>query len=283
VRFVATMLLWLVTTVALAVAIPSAWGQKNVIDPDGYAALAASAAQGPKLQDAMASELGTQLKRLVSGTGYDVGTDELRGAAAVYTSSSVFPGQFAQANRLAHSWMFTSAAAQTDASGRWQLDLTPMLSDSTFAQTLTNFGIRTPSTLAVPLTDNVPDALRPGQLRPLATWGPWVSVGATVLTGVCALLTLAVARSRGKALAALGVSALLVGAGGWAALEMGRGRINDALDHTSGGIRQIADAMVANAQDSLHEWLNLTLAVGGVLVVLGVVVAMLGGLRKRAE
>ena len=58
--------------------------------------------------------------------------------------------------------------------------------------------------------------MRPGQLRQLATWGPWVSVGATILTGVFALLTLAAAGSRGKALAALGVSALLVGAAGWA-------------------------------------------------------------------
>ena len=38
-------------------------------------------------------------------------------------------------------------------------------------------------------------ALRPGQLRLAATWGPWVSVGATVLAGVFALLTMAVARS----------------------------------------------------------------------------------------
>jgi hypothetical protein len=280
VRFVATLLLWLVATVALAVAIPAAWAQKNIVDENGYVALAQSAAHDPTLQDAMASELGTQLKKLVSGTGYDVSTDLLRGAAAGYTASSVFPGHFAEVNRLAHRWMFTDSAQQTDASGRWQVDLSPMLADSSFQQTLRKFGIRAPQSLTVPITMSDTSDLRPGQLRQLARWGPWVSVGAAVLAGVFALLTLATAGSRGKALAALGVSALVVGAGGWAALEVGRPYINDALNRTAGDIRQVGEVMVNHAEGSLHQWLNLTLAAGGALVVFGVIVSMLGGLRR---
>jgi hypothetical protein len=280
VRFVATLLLWLVTTVALAVAIPAAWAQKDIIDENGYVALAQTAAHDPRLQDAMASELSTQLKKLVSGTGYDVSTDLLRGAASGYTTSSVFPSHFAEVNRLAHRWMFTDSAQRTDASGRWQVDLSPMLADSSFQQTLRNFGIKAPQSLTVPITMSDTSGLRPGQLRQLARWGPWVSVGAAVLAGVFALLTLATARSRGKALAALGVSALLVGAGGWAALEVGRPYINDALNRTAGDIRQIAEVMVNHAEGSLHQWLNLTLAAGGGLVVFGVIVSMLGGLRS---
>jgi hypothetical protein len=281
VRFVATMFLWLVTTVALAAAVPAMWAQRNIVDANGYAAFATSAAKEPQLQQAMANELGTQLKKLVEGTGYDVSTDLLRSAAGTYTASPVFPGQFAQANRIAHRWMFTDSVQQADASGRWQIDLSPMLSDSSFRQTLQQFGIQAPSTLEVPLTENLSDSVRPGQLRQLSTWGPWVSIGTAVLTGVLALLTLAAARSRGKALAALGVSALLVGGAGWAGLEVARRYINAALDRTTGDIRQVADAMVNHAEDSLHQWLNLTLAAGGVLVVFGVITAMLGGLRRR--
>jgi hypothetical protein len=107
VRFVATMFLWLVTTVALAIAVPTAWAQKNVVDENGYSALAASAAKDPRLQKAMADELRTQLKKLVAGTGYDVSTDLLQGAAGTYTASAAFPGQFAQANRIVHRWLFT--------------------------------------------------------------------------------------------------------------------------------------------------------------------------------
>ncbi len=280
-RFVATVFLWLVTTVALAVAVPTAWAQKNVVDENGYSTLATSAAKDPPLQKAMADELGTQLKKLVAGTGYDVSTDLLQGAAGTYTASAAFPGQFAQANRIVHRWLFTDSVQQTDASGRWQIDLSPMLSDASFRQTLEQFGIEAPSKLEVPLTENVSDSVRPGQLRQLSTWGPWVSVGATILTGVLALITLATARSRGKALAALGISALLVGAAGWAGLEVARRYVNTALDRTEGDIRQVAGAMVNHAQSSMHQWLSLTLAAGGVLVVFGVIVSMLGGLRRR--
>jgi hypothetical protein len=57
--------------------------------------------------------------------------------------------------------------------------------------------------------------------------------------------------------------------------------INEALDRTTGDIRQVADAMVNHAEGSLHQWLNLTLAAGGALVVFGVLVSMLGGLRRK--
>ena len=279
-RFVAALLFWLLTTAALAAAIPAAWAQKNVVDESGYASLAQQAARDPRLQSAMASELTDQLVTVASDSGYDVSTSLLSGAATSYTRSSAFPGQFATANRIAHRWMFTDTVAQSDESGRWEVDLSPMLSDSSFQQTLQDFGIAPPSTLSVPLTENAPDSLRPGQLRQLATWGPWASIGACVLTGIFALLTLATARSRGKALAALGVSALLVGAAGWAGLEVGRRYVDDALNRTTGDIRQVADVMVNQAEVSAHQWLNLTLAAGGVLVVFGIIVSMLGGLRR---
>ncbi len=278
-RFVATLLLWLVTTVALAVAIPTAWAQKNVVDAGGYSALAASAAKDPRLQEAMAAELATQVTTLLSERGYDIRGDLVRGVAAAYTASPSFPGQFATANRIVHRWAFTDAVSQGEG-GEWVIDLAPMLADTSFQQTLANFNVEPPQSLTVPVTADA-QPLRPGRLQRLATWGPWVSVGATILTGVFALLTLAAARSRGKALAALGISALIVGAAGWAALEMTRRYIDDALNRSTGDIRQVADVMVQHAEGSLHHWLNLTLAAGGVLVVFGVIVSMLGGLRRR--
>ena len=108
-------------------------------------------------------------------------------------------------------------------------------------------------------------------------WGPWVSVGAAVLTGVFALLTLAAARRRGKALAALGVSALLVGAAGWAGIEVARRYVDDALNaHHRRHPRRSPTRWSAMPIGSLHLWLNLTLAAGGVLVVFGVIVVDAG-------
>jgi hypothetical protein len=273
------MLLWLVTTVALAVAVPVAWAQKTVVNEDGYVALAQKSATDPQLQQAMASELTTQVVTLASKRDIAVNQQLVHGVATGYTLGPVFPAQFAQANRFAHAWLFTNSANQSkDAQGHWQVDIAPMLAGASFQQMLSAWNIEVPSTLYVPVAVN--DNLRPGRLHYVATFGPWVAIGVAAVTGMLALLTLLAARSRGKALASLGVSALLVGAAGWAGLEIGRRYLDDALSRTTGNIRTIADVMVAHAETSLHQWLNLTLAAGGVLVVFGVIVSMIGGLRK---
>jgi hypothetical protein len=278
VRLVATVLLWLVTTVLLAVAVPSMWAQRNVVDANGYSSFAASAAKDSQLQQAMAGLLTTEVTRILSGYGEVSDVDLIRGVAAAYTTTPSFPGQFALANAVGHRWMFTDSAQQVEGTDEWVVDLGPMLADDSFRKTLATFGVETPDTVPVPL--EVSENWRPGQLKQASTWGPWLSVGSVIMTGVFALLTLAAARSRGKTLAALGVSALIVGAAGWAGLEVVRRHVNDALNRMSGDIRQVADVMVSHTEDSLHHWLNLTLAAGGVLVVFGVLVSMLGGLRR---
>lgn len=278
-RFAATLLMWLVTTLLLAVALPAAWVQQHLVDEDGYAALAQKAAADPGLQSAMASVLTTQVGRL--GTSVNTGTVSV--VAAAYTSSSTFPGQFAQANRFAHRWLFTDRVrSSVDSQGRWVIDVAPMLSDAAFKETLSDYNVTLPSSIPIPLTDNAPAVLRPGALRPAATFGPWVSVAAAVVAGLFALLTLFVARSRGKMLVGLGVSALLVGASGWAAIEFGRRRLDTVLNNTSGDIRRIAEVMVGTAQDSMHQWLNITLVVGGGLVIIGVIVSLLVSLGRSS-
>ena len=175
----------------------------------------------------------------------------------------------------------TRFGTRTGSGDRWLVDIAPMLNDSS---------IKADARQSRPRRSADAGGADHGArvigvaARPASGAVDMGSVGrvsaSPILTGVFALLTLAAARSRGKALAALGVSALLVGAAGWAGLEVAQRDINDALNRTTGDIRQVADVMVATAEDSLHQWLNLTLAAGGVLVVLGIVVSMLGGLRR---
>jgi hypothetical protein len=275
VRLVATVLCWIIATIGVAVAVPAGWAQRNLIDADGYAALAFSAARDPALQAAVAAELSTQVVAIARKRGYSVPDGVARGVANGYTAGPSFPDQFADVNRVAHQWLFASAARQVG--DRWEIDVGPMLSNTSFKQTLSNIGVDVPSSVTVPVTET-PATVRPGELRPLATWGPWVSVGSAALTALGGFLTLAVARRRGRAFAALGVSALLVGGSGWAALEICRRYIDNALNQTTGNVRTIADAMVTHAEGSLHQWLNLTLAAGGALVVFGVIVTMFGAL-----
>lgn len=278
-RFLTALMLWLLTTVALAVAVPAMWVQLNVVDEDGYAALATSAARDQRLQNAMAGELTTEVIALGAEQGYQLNPELVRAVAVDYTRNSGFPGQFAQANRIAHRWMFSGAIPSGNSTDQWLIDVAPMVSDPSFVATLGGLDLQVPRTLTVPITVGTP-ALQPGKLRWVATWGPWFSGATAVVTAVLALLTLAASRSRGKALTAVGVSALLVGAAGWAGIEVGRRYVNSSLDRTTGDLRTVAEVMVSHAEDSLHGWLNLTLLFGGGLVVLGVVAAALGGLRR---
>jgi hypothetical protein len=280
VRFVVTAVLWLATTVALAVAVPALWAQLNIVSEDGYSAMAQQAAADPTLQSAVASELTARAMALIAERGgghYSVDSSQVHAAAAAFTAGREFPPLFTQVNRAAHTWLF---AAPGQNGGQWVVDLAPMLNDPSLQEVLNSHNVKAPASLTVPLT--APQPLRQGQLNRLATWGPWVSISAVALSGLFGLLTVAAARRRGKALTSLGVSALLVGAAGWAAIEIGGRYVNDALNRTTGNVRQIADVMVGRAEASLHEWLDLTLVAGVMLVVFGVVVAVLGDVLKKS-
>lgn len=279
-RLVATVLMWLITTALLAVAVPAVWAQQNLVDGAGYAALAQKAAVDPELQSAMATELTTRVGLLGSGVDSTI----VSRIAAAYTASTVFPGQFAIANGFAHRWLFTdTVASSVDPQGRWVIDLAPMLSDTAFSQTLRDYNITVGSAVPMPLTDSAPAALRPGALREVGVWAPWVSMGVAVLAAASALLTIYLARNRGRILAALGISALIVGAVGWAAIEFAQRRVRDALNQTSGNLRIVADVMVATVEDSMHQWLNVTLIVGGGLVIVGVIVGLLSSLASTGS
>lgn len=276
-RSAATVLMWLITTVLLAVALPAAWAQLHLIDRGGYAALARQAAADPQLQSAMATELTAQVGRLGAAADSTV----VAPIARLYTASSSFPVQFGQANAFAHRWLFTGGVGSgVDEQGRWVIDFAPMLSDAAFAQTLRDYGISVPASVPIPLTDNVSPAVRPGALREVGMWWPWATIGVGVLAAGAALLMLFAAPNRGRALAALGVTALLVGGIGWAAIEFSQRYVDHALNGTSGAIRTVAGTMVATARDSMHQWLNVTLIAGGGLVVVGVIVALLTGLTR---
>ena len=282
-RFAATLVVWLLTTLALAVAVPAAWAQRNIVNESGYAAFAQQAAGNPALQAAAAGELSTRAMALIAARGGgrhpidSSHSSQVHDAASAFTAGPSFPPLFAEANRAAHQWLFNGAGSGDS----WVVDLAPMLNDSSIRQILSSHNVKVPATLTVPLTVSTPSvSLRQGQLNRLATWGPWASIGAGALSAVCALLTVAAARSRGKALTSIGVSALLVGAAGWAGIELGGRYVDTALNGTTGDIRQIAESMVGRAEASLHQWLNVTLIAGGALVVFGVLVAIVGSVRR---
>ena len=97
-RFAVTVLLWLFTTVALAVAVPTAWAQTHIVDANGYEAMARKAAADPALQAAVASELTTRAMVLIDrARRLQRSTAQVHDVAAAYTSGPDFPPLFADA------------------------------------------------------------------------------------------------------------------------------------------------------------------------------------------
>ncbi|MEZ0384106.1 hypothetical protein [Mycobacterium sp. pW045] len=276
-RFLTAALFWLLTTVTLAVTLPTAWAQCNLVDADGYARLAQRAAAQPALQDAVAAELSSQAVRLIRAQGFPINPAPVREAAAEYTAGRSFPAQFVKLNRDGHDWLLSG-----DDTGPWEIDVVPMLRDKAFAQLLDDYNVALPASMTVPLTPTSTEVTRPGGLHRFAVWGPSLSLVLVALTGLCAALTIAAARHRGRAVASLGVSGLLVGAAGWSGLEVARRYLNQVLNQATGDIRRIADAVADVAEASLHQWLNVSLAAGAVMVLVGVAVALAGGLRKSS-
>ncbi len=58
--------------------------------------------------------------------------------------------------------------------------------------------------------------------------------------------------------------------------------LDAVLNNSSGDIRRIAEVMVSTAQDSMHQWLNITLIVGGggLVIIGGVIVSLLVSLAR---
>lgn len=277
-RFLFAVLLWLLTTAALALTVTAAWTQSRIVDENGYVALTAPAADDPRVQRAIAGELTTQIVSLGKKQGSRVNETQVAELTATYTGGPQFRADFASANRMAHQWLFTNSnSAQRDSQGSWQIDVAPMIK-SLVPQGLS---IKAPETLKVSVTDDNLAGLTPGRLVQVARFGQlavWISFG---LTLVLAGLTQLAVRSRAKDLVGLGISALLVGTAGWAGLEIGRRYLDRPLNRVNDNLRDVADSLVTQAIGNAHHWLSLTMAAGGLVIVVGVVSGLVGGLLRR--
>lgn len=276
-RFLFAVLLWLLSTAALAITVTAAWAQVKVVDENGYVALVAPAADDPNVQRAIADELTTQIVSIAKQQGRRVTESSVADIVGPYTSGPQFRTDFESVNRTAHQWLFTnSGSAQRDSQGRWQLELAPMIKNIVPQ----GISIKAPDSVKVSLSDESFRGLTPGRLTPVSRFGAiavWVAAGVTfILVG----LTQLAVRNRSKGVAALGVSALIVGAAGWAGLEIGRARLDKPLGRLTTNVHQVADGLLNAAVGSAHTWLSLTMVAGGALILVGVAAAALGVLLR---
>ncbi|MFT3716729.1 MAG: hypothetical protein QM774_12530 [Gordonia sp. (in: high G+C Gram-positive bacteria)] len=204
-RGLVTFLATLIAILGIVVAVPTVWGERHIVDTDGFAASASKAAHDREVQDFFAEQISTQIAQ---ASGVSAAGTAAKPLAQSYTRSPAFAADFAEVARQQHDWLFTEPAPgqKTDT---MDLNITPMVN-----RVLQGSPIPVKVNQAVTIEMDQSD-LTAGQLKQpgdIVRIAAWVSVIAAIGGAVVALLF---GRRRGAVLAWLGIGGIIGGAVGW--------------------------------------------------------------------
>ncbi len=255
----------LVAIVALVIALPSLWIKERVIDPEGFATVAARMADDAQIQSYMADEITNQVSAVSNGL---IPNGLARPVAARYTASAQFKSDFVDIASQEHAWLFNEATP--DQQGKaMQLDLTNMVNRVVAS---TGVSVKVPGPITVPISKSSGSGLEAGRYHHVSQQIIQLAYVSVIVALVAALLALLFARRRGTVLAWLGIGALLSAAVSWGlALLMGY-RAKQEVAATDGGARQVAEITIDGV---VHDMTQVALIVGGVgvaMVVVGAIV-----------
>lgn len=254
-----------------ALAVPAIWLDRNVVQEDGFVALA-----GPLGKDA---EFQQRLATAAVGT-IDTGTipDALAGlvrpvleaAAGSLTALPGYPAAWEETLRKSHRLSFAAPAAapaEPDTPSSLTLDLAPLVALATeeLART-TGLPLTAPEQTLI----NVGEPEQRQLVERVSAYAP-LGYSLAIGAGIAFALALVSARRRWSVLFAVGLAALAL-AGLWAA---GSQFARDAAVGTASG-NGLADmfknAFVAAASSSFQSWVGGAAITGGVLVAAALVI-----------
>ncbi|QNE15291.1 hypothetical protein [Pseudarthrobacter sp. NBSH8] len=254
-----------------ALAVPAIWLDRNVVQEDGFVALA-----GPLGKDA---EFQQRLATAAVGT-FDTGAipDALAGlvrpvleaAAGSLTALPGYPAAWEETLRKSHRLSFAAPAAapaEPDSPSSLTLDLAPLvaLAAEELART-TGLPLTAPEQTLI----NVGEPEQRQLVERVSAYAP-LGYSLAIGAGIAFALALVAARRRWSVLFAVGLAALAL-AGLWAA---GSQFARDAVVGTASG-NGLADmfknAFVAAASSSFQSWVGGAAITGGVLVAAALVI-----------
>jgi hypothetical protein len=264
-----------------AVAVPAIWVDRNIVQEDGFVALAAPLGKNPDFQKRLATaavnsiDTGGTIPAQVAQLVRPV----LESAATSLTGLPEYPAAWEETLRKSHRLNFVDPASLppgTDSGTSLTLDVAPLVALAAKqisrqvgvhldapGQTLVSIG----QTSQRQLTERVT------AYSPL---GYSVAFGA----GVAFLLALVTARRRWKVLAGIGVGALLL-AGVW---TLATRWASDAVVGTASG-NGMADLFkrefVAASASSFSSWTLAAALIGAALVAAGLLLKVVGGPARR--
>jgi hypothetical protein len=279
VRTVVSAVAVILGVVLAALAVPAIWLDRNVVQEDGFVALAAPLGSDDEFQQRLAAAAvatidTSAVPQFLTGLLEPV----LKSAAGSLTGLPGYPAAWEETLRRSHRLSFAdpeSLPAEVDSTTALTLDVAPLVS----------LGVEELSrTSGLPLDPPGQTLINVGQsnqrqlIEQAAAYAPLgysVAIGA----GIAFLLALVAARRRWVVVFSVGIAALLL-AGMWTA---GSQLAGDAVLATASG-SEIADMFknefVAAAAGSFRTWTLAAAVAGGALALVGIVVRIASPGRK---
>lgn len=262
-----------------AVAVPAIWVDRNIVQEDGFVALAAPLGQDPVFQRRLATAAVGSLggaDRIPEAVA-ELARPILDKAAQNLTGMPGYPGAWAETLRRSHRLTFANPGTlPPEAAGATALtlDVAPLVGlVAKEVSDATNLPLAAPEQVLIHIgQSNQRQAVE--RVAAYAPMGYAVAIGA----GIAFLLALVAARRRWTVLAGTGAGALVL-AGAWKlAADAGGG----ALAGTSSG-NEMADIFTREfasaSAGSFGQWILTVALAGGVLLVVGLLLRAVGGRR----
>jgi hypothetical protein len=264
-----------------AVAVPAMWVDRNIVQEDGFVALAAPLGKDSVFQQGLAGAAVGSLSAAdrIPEPLTELARPILENAAQSLTSAPGYPEAWAETLRKSHRLNFTdpnSLSAEVDGATSLTLDVAPLVGlVAKQISEATTLPLEAPGQVLI----NVGNSEQRQLTERVAAYAPLgyaVAIGA----GTAFVLAFVAARRRWTVLAGAGVGALVL-AGVW---KLASGLAGAAVAGASSG-NEMAEIFkrefVSASTASFDQWILATVVAGGALLGLGIVLRIVGG-RRRA-
>lgn len=263
-----------------AVAVPAIWADRNIVQEDGFVALAAPLGQDAAFQKRLAAAtVGTIDTGAVPDALAGLVRPVVEAAAASLTGLPGYPAAWEETLRKSHRLSFADPASlppEADSSSSLTLDVAPLVALATEEiSRATGLPLKAPEQTLI----NVGHADQRQLISGLTAYAPLgypLALGA----GIAFALALVAARRKWSVLFCVGFGVLVL-AGVW---TVGSNMARDAVLRTASG-NGVADMFknefAAAASAGFGPWVTGALIAGGVLLVAGLVTRVATPGRRR--
>jgi hypothetical protein len=263
-----------------AVAIPAIWADRNIVQEDGFVALAAPLGHDAGFQQRLtAATVGTIDTGAVPDALAGLVGPVLEAAAGSLTGLPGYPAAWEETLRKSHRLSFADPASslpEADSSSALTLDVAPLVALATGEiSRATGLPLDAPTQTLIKVG-------QAGQRQLIAGLTAYAPLGYPLAVGACIAFALALVAARRKwtVIFCMGVGALAL-AGLW---TLGSTMARDAVLRTASG-NGVADMFknefVAAASGSFASWVTGALIAGGALLVAGLVIRVASPGRGR--